>query len=92
MIAGIDPAARRVADGVLVIPRLIRRDREPVRLDYVMREINEATQVIDVYADGAISEFARRRTEFISVLSRDDADSLIARLIQKDQTLIGTAA
>lgn len=71
-----------------VTTRLIRRDREPVRLDYVMRETDGVARVVDVYAQGSISELARRRSEFTAVLSREGADGLIARLNEKAQNLI----
>lgn len=88
----VDPTPRPVAGGVLVTTRLIRRDREPMRLDYLMRETNGVSRVIDVYAEGTISEIARRRSEFTDVLSREGADGLIARLIEKAHSLMGAAA
>lgn len=86
------PDPRPVAGGVIVAARLIPHDRSPVKLDYVMRETNGVWQVIDVLANGTISELARRRSEFTSILSRDGADALVDRLAEKAQTLIGQPA
>jgi phospholipid transport system substrate-binding protein len=88
----VDPNPRSIAGGVLVKTKLLTRDHKPVQLDYVMHESNGAWQVVDVYAEGTISELARRRSEFAAVLSRDGADALVERLVEKAQTLINSAA
>jgi phospholipid transport system substrate-binding protein len=88
----IDPNPQPIPAGLLVKTKLITRDHKPVQLDYVLRENNGRWQVVDVYAQGTISELARRRSEFTSVLSRDGADALADRLVEKAQTLINSAA
>lgn len=87
-----NPAARPIAGGVVVTTRLISGKDKPVELDYVMRETGNAWQVVDVFAQGTISELARRRSEFAAILSRDGADALVERLAAKAQTLIGQPA
>jgi len=88
----VDPSPRPIAGGVLVTTRLIAHDHRPVELDYVMRETDGAWLVVDVYAEGTISELARRRSEFASVLSRHGAEGLAARLVAKAQTLLNQPA
>lgn len=88
----VEPAARPVAGGMMVLSRLLLRDKGPVALNYVMRETDGAWQVIDVYAEGTISELARRRSEFNAVLSRTGVDGLADRLVERAQTLIDEPA
>jgi phospholipid transport system substrate-binding protein len=83
---------RPIAGGVVVTTRLVTAKDAPVQLDYVMRETTGAWQVVDVFAQGTISELARRRSEFTAILSRDGADGLVDRLAAKAQTLIGQPA
>jgi len=83
---------RPIAGGVVVATRLVSGKDTPVQLDYVMRETNGAWRVVDVFAQGTISELARRRSEFTAILSRDGADGLVDRLAEKAQSLIGQPA
>jgi phospholipid transport system substrate-binding protein len=88
----VEPAARPISGGMMVLSRLMPRDKGPIALNYVMRETNGAWQVIDVYAEGTISELARRRSEFNAVLSRNGVDGLADRLVERAQTLIDEPA
>jgi phospholipid transport system substrate-binding protein len=88
----VEPAPRPIAGGMMVLSRLMPRDKGPIALNYVMRETNGAWQVIDVYAEGTISELARRRSEFNAVLSRNGVDGLADRLVERAQTLIDEPA
>ncbi|MBI3517048.1 MAG: ABC transporter substrate-binding protein [Proteobacteria bacterium] len=83
----VAPEPQPVQAGVLVRTRLVTRDK-PIALDYVLRETDGRWQIVDVYAEGTISEVARRRSEFNAVLSRSGADALADRLVEKAQTLI----
>src|SRR5581483_2846048 len=89
----VEPAARPVAGGQLVQSQLVLADRKrPVELDYMMREVNGRWRAVDVYAEGTISELARRRSEFTAVLTRSGADALVDRLVERAQTLINEPA
>src|SRR5260221_2234630 len=87
----VTPTAQPAPTGVVVRTRLVTRDK-PIALDYVMREADGTWRIVDVYAEGTISELARRRSEFSAVLSRNGADGLADRLVAKAQTLINEPA
>jgi phospholipid transport system substrate-binding protein len=87
------PETQSLQGGTLVLSRLSVRDRKkPIDLSYVMRETNGLWQVMDVYAEGTISELARRRSEFGSVLARNGVDALADRLVERAQTLLNEPA
>jgi phospholipid transport system substrate-binding protein len=81
-----------VSGGTLVRSKLVPRNAKPVALDYVVRETNGRWQIVDVYAQGTISELARRRSEFSAVLNRGGAEALADRLVEKADTLINQPA
>lgn len=68
---------------VIVENELISPDREPVRLNYVLRQFNGEWRVIDVQLGATVSELALRRSEYGSVISRDGVDALIGLLNNK---------
>ena len=89
----VQPETQALQGATLVLSRLNVRDRQkPVQLNYVMREADGRWQVIDVYAEGTISELARRRSEFGAVLSRSGVDALADRLVERAQTLLNQPA
>ena len=82
---GEEPAMRDT-----VVVKTILRDPgdEDVELNYRMREVevspgNREWKVIDVYLDGTVSELALRRSEFVSIVKRDDIEALIVALDAK---------
>jgi phospholipid transport system substrate-binding protein len=82
-----------VSGGSLVVhSKLVTRNAKAIALDYVVRQTNGTWQIIDVYAQGTISELARRRSEFAAVLNRGGADALADRLVEKADTLINQPA
>ena len=60
---------------------------EDIQFNYVMRRFDGNWQIIEVFLDGSISEVARRRSEFTSVLSRDGIEGLVNLLERKIRTL-----
>ncbi|MEJ0069331.1 MAG: ABC transporter substrate-binding protein [Pseudomonadota bacterium] len=88
----VRPDVQSVAGTTMVMSQLVPRGKGPIALNYVMRETNGVWQAIDVYAEGTISELARRRSEFGAVLSRNGADGLADRLVERAQTLIDEPA
>jgi phospholipid transport system substrate-binding protein len=87
-VAGEEPAAF----GLLVKSRIIKRNGEPVEVDYLMRRNGESWLVADVYLDSAISEMATRRSEFAAILKIQGVDGLVAALNRKADTLTGASA
>ncbi len=74
---------RESAGKPVVLTRLTRADGEPVRLSYLLREIDGAWRIADVYYNGTISEVARLRADFSSTLVSGGIDSLNAALEDK---------
>lgn len=72
---------------VIVETRMILSKGEEIQFNYLMRRFDGNWQIIDVFLDGSISEVARRRSEFTSVLSRDGIDGLVNLLERKIRTL-----
>ncbi len=88
----VQPEPQAMAGGTLVLSRLVPKDKQPIVLNYVMRQTDGVWQAIDVYAEGTISELARRRSEFSSVLRRNGVEALTDRLVEKAQTLLDEPA
>ena len=68
---------------MIVENELISPDRDPVRLNYVLRQFKGEWRVIDVQLGATVSELALRRSEYGSVISRDGVDALIGLLNNK---------
>ena len=74
-------------DAIVVESRLIRPKDEPIGLDYVLHQSNDAWRIIDVLLDAKFSELARQKAEFAAVLKDGGVDSLVATLEQKIEDL-----
>ena len=74
-------------DTVIVHTVLVVPDDEDVELNYRMRQVGERWKIIDVYMDGTVSELALRRSEFSSIVKREDFDALIAAIDEKTAKL-----
>ena len=86
----VDPAPTRLESGdVIVHTKLVTKDPDPVRLDYLMRSSGGAWKIIDVYLSGTISELAARRSEFSAVLRQGGAAALVETLRKKAAELSG---
>jgi phospholipid transport system substrate-binding protein len=79
-----EPAA---SETVLVRTRVIDPSDENVDLDYRLRQINGDWRVIDIYAKGAISELALRRSEYASVLKQEGYEALLKGVEDKIDAL-----
>ncbi len=78
--------------GLLVKSRIIKRNGEPVEVDYLMRRNGTSWLIADIYLDSTISEVATRRSEFAAILKTQGIDGLIAALNRKADILTGTTA
>ena len=84
------PAVRAVGNGELVVQtRLIRRDKAPVALDYVMRRGADGWKVVDVLTDGSISRVAVQRSDFQELLASGGVPALTDGLARKAENLSG---
>ncbi|MGE0119908.1 MAG: ABC transporter substrate-binding protein [Dongiaceae bacterium] len=76
--------------GTIVETRLILTDGAPIALNYLLRQTPAGWRIVDVYLAGTISELARRRDEFASIIRSHGVDGLIALLRKKNQELAGS--
>jgi phospholipid transport system substrate-binding protein len=76
--------------GTIVETRLVLKDDKPVELNYLLRQTPQGWRIVDVYLDGTISELARRRDEFASIIRSRGVDGLIALLKRKNEELAGS--
>lgn len=73
-------------DRVVVPTKLTPGDGSaPVMLDYVMRDVGGDWRVIDILAEGAVSQMGARRAEFVTILRRNGFDGLLAAIAKKTQ-------
>jgi phospholipid transport system substrate-binding protein len=73
----------------IVTSSLVRADKSPVRLDYVMRKDASGWKVVDVLADGSISRVAVQRSDFRHLLQTGGVPALVAGLQSKVANLSG---
>ena len=70
--------------GMLVQTQLQRTKAEPVKLDYLVKQMDGGGwRIVDVFYMGGISEVANQRSQFLSILKAQGPDHLIAALEQK---------
>ena len=67
----------------MVQTRIIPRDGDASRLDYVMRRSGDTWKVVDILLDGSISRVAVQRSDFRGLLAAGDPAPLIASLRDK---------
>ncbi len=85
------PGTRVVGNGEVVVrTRLIRQDKSPVELDYVLRSGPAGWQVVDVLTDGTISRVAVQRSDFQQLLQSGGVAALTAGLERKVANLSGS--
>lgn len=83
----VAPDTSASPSGPVVRSRLVKKEGDPVVLNYLMRDADGGWRAIDVFLGGTISELATRRSEFSSVLRRDGAEGLLALLQQRIQDM-----
>lgn len=73
--------------GTIVETKLQTRDSGTIALNYLLHQTPAGWQIIDIHLDGSISELARRRDEFSSIIRKDGVDGLIVALKKKTEEL-----
>jgi phospholipid transport system substrate-binding protein len=68
---------------MIVKSRLIDPTDKNIDLNYRMHKVGGDWKVIDVYLDGTVSELALRRSEFVSIVKRENLDALLVALDAK---------
>ena len=72
---------------IFVKTRIVRPDKSPVGLTYVLKKADAGWRIADVLLDDIISQLAVRRSEYSRVLAKDGVDGLIAILNRKADEL-----
>jgi phospholipid transport system substrate-binding protein len=70
-----------------IYTQIVKSNGEPVPINYLLRKTGGDWHIIDVYLRGTISELAKWRADFSSVISRDGFDGLIAAIDKKVKDL-----
>jgi phospholipid transport system substrate-binding protein len=70
-------------DTTIVKTRLINPADKTVELNYRMRQVGGTWKAVDVYLGGTVSELALRRSEFVSIVKRENLDALLVALDAK---------
>ena len=83
----VSPTTRPVGNEQVVTTTITKPSRDPLRIDYVMRQESDGWKVVDVLLSGTISRVAVQRSDFSSLVSQGDASQLIATLKSKVSTL-----
>jgi phospholipid transport system substrate-binding protein len=73
----------------LVATQINRPNKEPLRVDYRVRDGAEGHRVVDVMVEG-ISMLTSQRQEFAAVIQRVGVDGLIAQLRQRADEILGS--
>jgi len=82
------PQTRQLPNGEVVVrTEIIRPNKSPVEIGYVMRQTAECWKAIDVLTDGTISQVAVQRSDFGGLLASGGAPALQAGLERKVTTL-----
>jgi phospholipid transport system substrate-binding protein len=85
----VAPVAKTVGNDRVVQTRIILASGQAHMLDYVMRQHGGAWKVVDMLADGAVSQVAKQRAEMRSVLADSGGGGLVVSLRQKTAELSG---
>jgi phospholipid transport system substrate-binding protein len=88
-VLAVSPTTRAVGSERVVTTTITKPHRDPLRIDYVMRNEDAGWKVVDVLLDGTISRVAVQRSDFASLVTAGDASKLIATLTSKVSTLSG---
>lgn len=73
--------------GTIVETQIRQQKGESFALNYLLHETPAGWQIIDIHLDGNISELARRRDEFASIIRKDGIAGLLAILKRKSEEL-----
>lgn len=85
----IAPTLRASGADQIVGTTMVPTKGDKVRIDYVMRQENNAWKVVDVLLDGTISRVAVQRSDFRALLAHGGAAALIVSLQAKVADLAG---
>lgn len=73
--------------GMLVSTQIVQTSGKKVSINYLVQDIQGAPRIIDVYYDGAVSELATQRSQYLSILKEKGSAGLLSRLEQLSDDL-----
>jgi phospholipid transport system substrate-binding protein len=78
------------AKGVLITTRIVMNgDKKPVMLKYQLRHSENKWRIVDVYySDGAVSELATQKSQYVGVIDREGHAGLVKRLEEQAAKLV----
>jgi phospholipid transport system substrate-binding protein len=82
-VIDVQPTTRAVGSERVVTTTITKPGKDPLRIDYVMRDEDAGWKVVDVLLDGTISRVAVQRSDFASLVSAGNATPLINSLRSK---------
>jgi phospholipid transport system substrate-binding protein len=82
-VIAVQPTTRPVGRESVVTTTITKPGRDPLRIDYVMRNEAAGWKVVDVLLDGTISRVAVQRSDFAALVSSGNASPLINSLKSK---------
>jgi phospholipid transport system substrate-binding protein len=82
-VISVAPTTRPVGSQRVVTTTITKPGRDPLRIDYVMRNEDVGWKVVDVLLDGTISRVAVQRSDFASLVTAGNAGPLITTLRKK---------
>ena len=68
--------------GMIIHTHLVIPDDRDVKFDYQLKKIGDNWRIINIIANG-VSDLALKRSEYTSILQRDDFDTLISKINEK---------
>jgi phospholipid transport system substrate-binding protein len=86
-VINVSPNTRTVGVSQIVTTTITKPQRDPLRIDYVLRNESVGWKIVDVLLDGTISRVAVQRSDFASLVTAGDASRLIATLKTKVSNL-----
>jgi len=78
---------QQIKHGTLIKTHIVKSNGEPVAINYVVHDNDNAWQIRDIYLSGSISELATRRSDFATILRTSGIDGLIDSLNKKAEDL-----
>ena len=78
-IIQIEKSAQLSKKDTVIYTLILRKEEDPLRVDWRVRETKRGLKVIDVAAEG-VSMLTTKRSEFTSLVAREGVDALIGRL------------
>lgn len=76
---------------VMVDTRVVRPDKDPIAISYVVGQFSGRWWIIDVVVAGGISELTVRRSEYARILDSGGVDRLIAALEGKADRMLASS-